>query len=73
MQDEGMESAPRTQPAPEPPPPPEAAPGHRFPCIWTGRDLGKDTFGIGWNERRNPSYFATNTKSRYIISNMYEI
>lgn len=34
MQDEGMESAPRTQPAPEPPPPPEAAPGHRFPCIW---------------------------------------
>lgn len=39
MQDEEIESAPRTQPAPEPPPPPEAAPGHRLLCIWIGRDL----------------------------------
>lgn len=39
MQDEEIESAPRTQLAPEPPPPPEAAPGHRLPCIWIGRDL----------------------------------
>lgn len=39
MQDEGMESAPRTQAAPEPLPPPEAAPGHRLPWIWMGTEL----------------------------------
>lgn len=35
MHDEGMASAPKT----EPPPPPEAEPGHRLPCIWTCRDF----------------------------------
>lgn len=55
MQDEGMESAPRTQPEPEPPPPPEAAPGHRLPCIW--RHFGWNTFGILRNEHGNTSYF----------------
>lgn len=34
MQDDGMESGPRTQAAPEPPLAPEAAPGHRLLCIW---------------------------------------
>ncbi|TNN82908.1 hypothetical protein EYF80_006865 [Liparis tanakae] len=47
MQDEGMESAPRTQPAPEPAPPPEAAPGHRLPCIWRGEVQELAVFGRG--------------------------
>lgn len=41
MQDEGMESAPRTQPALEAPPPPEVGPGHRLPCICTGKTQDK--------------------------------
>lgn len=76
MQDEGMESAPRTQPAPEPPLPPEAAPGHRLPCIWTMRDLGQITFGIWWNEYQQihttPNHYIISAKVGLSIKNTQE-